>query len=61
MGKEINTYKVLVGEPEVKRALGRPRRIWGNWQALCELVNIPFVSINFGEFFSLLAKKSLTS
>jgi hypothetical protein len=51
MGKEINIYKVLVGGPEVKRALGRPRHMWDNWRALCELVNIPSVSINWGEFF----------
>jgi hypothetical protein len=24
----INTYKILVGKPEVKRTLGRPRRRW---------------------------------
>jgi hypothetical protein len=23
-----NTYEILVGKPEVKRPLGRPRRIW---------------------------------
>jgi hypothetical protein len=26
MGEEIKLYKVLVGKPEGKRALGRPRR-----------------------------------
>jgi len=26
--KNINTYRVLVGGPEEKRALGRPRHIW---------------------------------
>jgi hypothetical protein len=25
MGEEIGVYKVLVGRPEVKRPLGRPR------------------------------------
>lgn len=51
MEKEINIYKVLVGGSEVKRALGRPRHMWDNWRALCELVNIPSVSINFGEYY----------
>jgi hypothetical protein len=28
MGEGRNVYKVLVGRPEVKRLLGRPRRRW---------------------------------
>ena len=28
MGEERGTYRVLVGRPEGKRPLGRPRRIW---------------------------------
>jgi hypothetical protein len=28
IGEERKVYKVLVGEPEGKRPLGRPRRIW---------------------------------
>jgi hypothetical protein len=28
MGQERNVYKVLVGKPEGKRRLGRPRRRW---------------------------------
>jgi len=28
MGKMRNTYKILVGRPEGKRSLGRPRRRW---------------------------------
>jgi hypothetical protein len=28
MGKERKVYKVLVGEPEGKTPLGRPRRRW---------------------------------
>jgi hypothetical protein len=28
MGEERNVYKVLMGKPEVKRPLGRPRRRW---------------------------------
>jgi hypothetical protein len=28
MGEKGNVYRVLVGKPEVKRPLGRPRRRW---------------------------------
>ena len=28
MGEERGTYRVLVGKPEGKRPLGRPRRRW---------------------------------
>jgi hypothetical protein len=28
MGERRNTYRTLVGKPEVKRPLGRPRRRW---------------------------------
>jgi hypothetical protein len=28
LGEEIKLYKVLVGKPEGKRPLGRPRRRW---------------------------------
>jgi hypothetical protein len=28
MGEERKVYKVLVGKPEGKRPLGRPRRTW---------------------------------
>jgi hypothetical protein len=28
MGEERKVYKVLVGNPEVKRPLGRPKRRW---------------------------------
>jgi hypothetical protein len=28
MGKKRNSYRLLVGKPEGKRALGRPRRRW---------------------------------
>jgi hypothetical protein len=27
-GEERNTYKILVGKPEGKKPLGRPRRGW---------------------------------
>jgi hypothetical protein len=28
MGKTRNAYRILVGKPEGKRLLGRPRRTW---------------------------------
>jgi hypothetical protein len=28
MGEKRNTYRILVGEPEGKRPLGRPRSRW---------------------------------
>jgi hypothetical protein len=28
MGEKRNVYRLLVGKPEGKRPLGRPRRIW---------------------------------
>jgi hypothetical protein len=31
MGEETKVYKVLVGKPEGKRPLGRPRRRWEDW------------------------------
>jgi hypothetical protein len=30
-GEERKLYKVLVGEPEGKRPLGRPRNRWEDW------------------------------
>jgi hypothetical protein len=30
-GEERKVYKVLVGKPEGKRPLGRPRRRWEDW------------------------------
>jgi hypothetical protein len=31
MGEEKNVYRVLVGKPEGRRPLGRPRRRWEYW------------------------------
>jgi hypothetical protein len=31
MGEDRKVYKVLVGKPEGKGPLGRPRRRWENW------------------------------
>jgi hypothetical protein len=30
MGEKMNAYRILVGNPEGKRPLGRPRRRWVN-------------------------------
>jgi hypothetical protein len=30
MGEKRNAYRILVGKPERKRPLGRPRRRWEN-------------------------------
>jgi hypothetical protein len=30
MGEKINAYRLLVGKPEGKRPIGRPRRRWVN-------------------------------
>jgi hypothetical protein len=30
VGEEKNAYRLLVGKPEGKRPLGRPRRSWAN-------------------------------
>jgi hypothetical protein len=30
MGEKRNAYRILVGKPEEKRSLGRPRRRWEN-------------------------------
>jgi hypothetical protein len=30
MGKKMNVYRILVGKPEGKRPLGRPRRRWAD-------------------------------
>jgi hypothetical protein len=30
MGENRNTYRILVGNPEGKKPLGRPRHRWGN-------------------------------
>jgi hypothetical protein len=40
MGETRNAYRILVGKPEGKRSLGRPRRRWVD--------NIKFDLINIG-------------
>jgi hypothetical protein len=37
MGEKMNAYRILVGKPEGKRPLGRPRRRWmGNIKWILE-------------------------
>jgi hypothetical protein len=50
MGEERNVYKVLVGKPEGKRPLGRPRRRWedgirmdltkGDWLGIVDWIRL---------------------
>jgi hypothetical protein len=35
MGKKRNAYRILVGKPEGKRPLGRPRRRWVDNIKMC--------------------------
>jgi hypothetical protein len=35
MGEEIKVYKVMVGKPEGKRPLRRPRRRWEDGFRMC--------------------------
>jgi hypothetical protein len=36
MGEKRNDYRLLVGKPEGKSALGRPRRRWVDWIGLAQ-------------------------
>ena len=54
----MGVHRVLVGKPEGKRPLGRPRRRWKDnikrtyrkWEGNCEYVDEPLGSIKCGEF-----------
>jgi hypothetical protein len=35
MGEKRNAYRILLGKPEGKRQLGRPRRSWVNNIKMC--------------------------
>jgi hypothetical protein len=39
MGEKRNVYRLLLGKPEVKRPLGRPRRGWVN-NVMMDVVDI---------------------
>jgi hypothetical protein len=43
MGEKRNVYRLLVGKPERKRPLGRPRRMW------VYNIKMDFVEIGLGE------------
>jgi hypothetical protein len=42
MGSKMNVYRILVGKPEVKRPLRRPRRRW------VDNIKMDFVEIGWG-------------
>jgi hypothetical protein len=39
-GKKMNAYRILVGKPEGKRPLGRPRRRWEDNIVTCRVVRV---------------------
>jgi hypothetical protein len=43
MGKKRNAYRLLVGKPEGRRQLGRPRRRWLN------NIRMDFVEVGWGD------------
>jgi hypothetical protein len=43
MGEKRNSYMLLVGKPEGKRPLGRPRRRW------IDNINMDLVEIEWGD------------
>jgi hypothetical protein len=65
MGEKRNVYRILVGKPEGKRPLGRPRRRWvdnikidlreiGPVEGSCEHGNEPSCSIKCWEYLEWL-------
>jgi hypothetical protein len=49
MGEERNVYRVLMGKPERKRALGRPRHRWED-RIRMDLREIGWVSVDWIQF-----------
>jgi hypothetical protein len=47
MGEERNAYRILVGKPEGKRALGRPRRRWVDSIKIYLYTAIPPLPVSF--------------
>jgi hypothetical protein len=37
MGEKRNAYRILVGKPEGKRLLGKPRRMWEDDIVTCDV------------------------
>jgi hypothetical protein len=46
MGERKNVYRVLVGKPESKRPLGRPRRRWED-NMMMDLQKVGCVSVDW--------------
>jgi hypothetical protein len=53
MGEERNVYKVLMGKPEGKRPLGRPRRTWE------AVIRMDLMEIGWGEWIKLAQDRDL--
>jgi hypothetical protein len=49
MGEKRNVYRLLVGKPEGKRPLGRPRRSWKNNIK----VDVLEIGLNVGDWIGL--------
>jgi hypothetical protein len=48
MGKKMNAYRILVGKPEGKRPLGRPRLTWmDNTRIKMDLIEIGSVGMDW--------------
>jgi hypothetical protein len=45
MGEKKNAYRILVGNPEGKRPLGRPRRRWGILKWILEWDDIDWIDL----------------
>jgi hypothetical protein len=50
MGETRNAYRILVGKPEGKRPLGRPRRSWVD-NIKMDLIDIGWVGMDWIDLF----------